>query len=404
KYEVSANGGANGKRNVLFGYYDEDGRPCFNESVSSNVFTVPQKGKNAADDGTRLIVLYQLASNRYENGEDADPLPFYSENLPIIFFDGKRVGTKETAKEKDRIRLAAALVKYDSTTGAVSLIANSASLNGTGAKAKPMLELSAKAKNNLYATVSGSYWRDDITGVKTLMDCISENNYIKKKTERPYFTVKVKVNDDKNKTLKDYKSRINKAVTGDGTPLKKAQFRFEIVRNEFAYMNDVSASVNMAKHALIDHTDGYNPYLAQLVSDNSDATAVNYLHPVKDTEKVKIKGTDGDIKVCLYTYLFKKNKKTGKYENTGKPSICKLIKSGKTGETNTKKGDYTTSVITDPSGSSEGILVLTPCGNFEGDAATFRTVTYTNEKGVEVTETRGGVYENEQNWYVYNVE
>ncbi|MCR4892254.1 MAG: hypothetical protein K5989_08760, partial [Lachnospiraceae bacterium] len=47
KYEVSANGGANGKRNVLFGYYDEDGRPCFNESVSSNVFTVPQKGKNA---------------------------------------------------------------------------------------------------------------------------------------------------------------------------------------------------------------------------------------------------------------------------------------------------------------------------------------------------------------------
>ncbi|MCR4891630.1 MAG: hypothetical protein K5989_05575 [Lachnospiraceae bacterium] len=394
-YPVSANGGTNGTTGLLFGEtnssYDPDTEEYtesygFSEGVSSNVFKVLTK--TGEDQGVRLIVLYRL--KYYAAGASRK---LTADNIPYVVFDGRKVGTKESAKERDSINVVGSLVKYDATTGKVEVLANSGSMNSTGPKGKPMLEFKVKAKNNLYATVSGNMDEND-----KFIDIRSENKNLKKADDYPFFTISVKVNDDKAKSLKDYKSLLKKAVDADGTTLiNKHEFKFQIARDYFAYQFSDSVSENMQDH--VDNYDhgsyGYNHDLVY------DIGAFLSLETVKDSEAVKIKNNDGDIKVQNWSsYLWKWDKKKQEYVETNKTWAYKLKKAGTTGTAVTKKGDYTTSVMTDPTGSSDGILVLTPCGNYEGDSATFRTVKYTDAKGVEVKETRKGVYQNNENWFV----
>ncbi len=399
-YEVSANGGKDGTSGVLLGKFDEEGKPTFGNGVSSNVFKVPQK--KGVDDGSRLIVIYRLFDG---NDDEYSYLPFSADGRPYVYFDGRRVGTKESAKERNSIEVAAALVKYDSKTGEVTLIANSGSMNAAGAKAKPMLEVTAKpnTKTNLYATVSFNFRTDKKTGKDYFVNIVSQNKFFKEGRSTPYFTVKIKVNDDKNKTLKAYKSRLKWAKdTKTNLRIGKFPFRFEIKRAIFAdiYTDVDDISRNIAKDAGLDHSGGYR-HGDDYYFPDGDYWGWNQVVAVNENTHVKIKNQDGDIKVVSNRRIVQEyNKNLGKYVNTGKIWSYKMKKAGKTGSSKIKKGDYTTSVITDPSGSSEGILILTPCGNFEGYSVTFRTVTYENEKGEEVKETRGGIYVNDKCYFV----
>nr|MCR4892252.1 hypothetical protein [Lachnospiraceae bacterium] len=408
KYDVSANGGVNGMWRILFGnyiIYEDNSEGCeLDDSVSSCVFMVPQKGKSATDDGLRLIVLNKVCDNYEREGTlYSSTHPLTKDGIPYVLFDGRKVGTKESAKERDAIKLQAALVKYDATTGKTELIANSGSMNATGAKAKPMLVLSAKAKNNINATISNNFLKDK-DGNDSFAYIISENKNIKKETDHPYFTINVKVNDDKSKTLKDYKSRINKAVAPDGTTLiKKFQFPFEIRRNYFAEltMEADAVSDNIAEDAKSQYHGTDYTHWGDLLGGEASTT----LQLAKDNTPVKIKGTDGDIKIVNEGGpIYKVNKKTGVAVDTGKDWVYRMNKAGKTGDSNLKKGDYTTKVITDPSGSSDGILIVSPCGNFEGSSAAFRTAKYKNDKGVEVLETRMGVYNADNFYFVYSAD
>ncbi|MCR4890893.1 MAG: hypothetical protein K5989_01715 [Lachnospiraceae bacterium] len=408
QFDVSANGGVNGETQLIFSNYS--GKK-FSSGVSSNVFTVPNEA--GQDEGVRLVIIYRLADHEERDYRNITFNPIKGTEsdvgVPYVYYDGRKVGIKESAKERDSIQVAASLVKYDSSAG-VTVLANSMSMNRPGSKGKSMIKVTPKGKNNQYATVSHDFAIDQ-NGHASFVDIRGENKNIKKPDLESFFIVNVRINDNVNRDLKEFKSLVKKAIAPDGTIIKKFPFKFQIARSRFARMYDYASMERYENDDV--HKGGYNHY---------DSYGENYLELQSEKTLIKQRGVgNADIKVmlvgeyrilpgkvCNYDKLLIRynpdaigfNDESYKYSNY----LSKIGKAGQTGASLLKKGDYTTKVITDPSGKSLGILVLTPCGNYEGDSATFRTVKFKNRYGEEVKETRKGVYKDDSNYYVMDVD
>ena len=398
--------------------------------VSSNVIKL--------DDKTFLLVAYRLVGAVDLN---------VGSNAPVVAFNGKKYDdyAKKAPEGKiDRnnscIQVEAAIVKQEAGKEPI-VIANSASFN-SAKKPKRKIEVSVKPKNNIYANVSMNRTRD--SGGKDLGYVTVENPYLKSGTY-PYFNISIKLNPDKADTdLKAAKKLLSKGVDQANAKLMKAEFKFDICQNGFAWAEFDKMAVADFKDTDPNHYDG-NDY------DTGESLGFRHLYPFPsfrdndkrfkeliqdDPEKLvdnagykawigeRCMKTDNNLSVghiSLFTDAKKAGKDnipvylinvTGDYQRSVNSSGWLKKKSFTTYKL--KKGkDY------DVVDLGKAGIALTPKGNFDptaSDGVIFRNAEYTIpadypyagetlKKDKKVTELRVGIYNmSNKNYYVDSVE
>ncbi len=401
------------KKTVTYEYMCSD----FDAGVSSNVFKL---------DGTHyLMVAYRL---------EGFPELNKGTNVPVAVFNGKKyVDTSKAVHgkiDKNNSVIVAEAALVEQTAGsAPKLIANTMSTNGAK-KPGPMISLTIKPKNNLYANVSMNRIVDEKFND---LGHLPIQNVNLKDGAYPYFTISVKF----DKALKDQSKNLKKSADIFGATLNKAEFKFDICRNSFAEYNPNLVSLTQEDIKTEDHHfDGKYGFRHIYPGPNFDEYYVgdDYTDYGPDYTGIDVadKGywigqrdlwTDNGIKIGSLD-LFTDATKVGK---NGLPVYLINTEGEYIRDINSKgwskkktytiyklkaKKDYEVSTL------EGGAVLLKPTGNFEGDGAIFRNVEYTipgdagrsyNGKSItkdtKVTELRMGIYNSKtDHWYCDSVD
>lgn len=375
----------------------------FYGGVSSNVFKL--------DDTHYLMVAYKLYDWIDLNA---------GTNVPVVAFNGKKyVDTSKAPdngkidKNNSTIYAEAALVEQTPGNAPV-LLANSMSNNKAG---KPMINLTIKPKNNLHANVS----MNDISDKdgKWLGYQPIENVNLKSGAY-PYFTISVKL----DKELKDQKKNLKKSVDIFGATLPKAEFKFDICRNCFAWAD--FTSVTQTEIETTDHNWNGDLGFRHVYPNPNFRDIDDYDYPGEYSaewgEWIAERYLRTDNKDIGYIDLFTDATKVGKNGlsayliNTEGEYVKEISSKGWSKKKNyltyklKNKKDYEVSeLMTD-------VYLFKPIGDFEGDGVIFRNAKYTVpagqtyngkvlKKDTEVSELRMGIYNAETNhWYCDSVD
>ncbi len=376
-----------------------------------NKVEIPEKGKmkiiGYGIDGWD----YSVSSNVFELGNDAYLIVAYGftaqtrglnhngSNIPVVMFNGKKyldVSKAPTNGKMDKnnsyLRVEAAIVTQKAGEAPV-LVANSLSKNTAGKKLKDMISIKVNPKNNQYANVSMNYLEDK-DGNNIGFPAI-ENPYLKSGAV-PYFTVSIKT----DKSLKEYS--LKSAKDGAGTDLKKAQFRFDICRNTFAkwtYGTLSAGSIDKDRDHWWDdeEAEGFRhayPGAADPWGEdnvwNNQGHLIYYRNILTDIIGARVETPLGRLD------LITDAKKIGKTV----PVYIRMTRGEETEKTTATTYDYSHKYLTykltqkkdyNVESLPNGVLLLTPYGNFEGDGATFRNAEVTGYDGKKYSQVRCGI-------------
>ncbi len=385
----------------------------FYDGVSSNVFKL--------DETHYLMVAYRLINSINLNANTRVPVvPFNG----LHYLDVSKTAYKRGVdKNNCTIAVEASLVEQQAGK-APTIIANSLSSNASGKKPKPLISITVKPKNNIYANVSmNSLWNDD----KWIGYPAIQNPYLKA-GDHPFFTITLKL----DSSLKNYTAALKTAVNQANETVAKAEFEFDICRNQFAdaYFDTLSPNdINGDYHETRAYSShiGFRHTYPNLEEDaylNGTGMAAGHGQWMADRQIILHNYEKNDGQAIGSISLFTDAKKLGNKMppvyllNTLTNEEVKI-----TGSRITKNRAFTSYKLKDgmdykSSSLAGGCILLEPMGNFEGDGAIFRNVEYTVPAGfydnynhktyakdTTITEVRCGVYnEKTKNYYCDSVE